>query len=341
VLAAVVRMQQVDPSSDSVRLETCYQIVTASRRLESPDMPLPSLQTFAAAASGYGDPVQTWLAIDDAGRAVGCYVVTFPMHENQDRAWCLLAVAPERRRSGAGTLLLRHCAGRAREAGRRWLAAEAMEDSPGAAFALSLGATKGIAFVQRRLDFDGGLAGRLRMLRAEAASHASGYTLMSWLGVTPDEQLADAARLSAAMADAPSDEGVEPEVWDADRIRYMEQAMTDQGKQLFSVAARHDGSGSLVAVTQIRVDPGEPGWARQSITAVLPEHRGHRLGLLVKVEMLEFLARTAPAVRHIFAHNAGANEHMVAINEKLGFTISSVHRDWELDLTVPVPGSKP
>jgi len=37
-------------------------------------------------------------------------------------------------------------------------------------------------------------------------------------------------------------------------------------------------------------------------------------------------------VRQVRARNAGANEHMVAINEQLGFRLSSVRRDWELDL---------
>jgi hypothetical protein len=31
--------------------------------------------------------------------------------------------------------------------------------------------------------------------------------------------------------------------------------------------------------------------------------------------------------------NAAANQHMIAINEQLGFTIGSVYSSWELDLT--------
>jgi RimJ/RimL family protein N-acetyltransferase len=48
--------------------------------------------------------------------------------------------------------------------------------------------------------------------------------------------------------------------------------------------------------------------------------------------MLEWLQEREPAVRHIETGNAGANAHMIAINEQLGFTIEGVSRDWELDL---------
>ena len=63
-----------------------------------------------------------------------------------------------------------------------------------------------------------------------------------------------------------------------------------------------------------------------------PKHRGHRLGLLVKIAMLDLLAAHQPAVRHIETGNAGGNAHMIAINEQLGFTVAGVRRDWALDL---------
>lgn len=144
------------------------------------------------------------------------------------------------------------------------------------------------------------------------------------------------------MADAPADDGVEPQIWDASRIRNFEQTLLASGQQLCTVAARQEKTGCVAAITQIRIDSASPGWAYQGITAVLPEHRGHRLGLLVKAEMLDRLIAAAPEVRQVRARNAGANEHMVAINEQLGFRLSSVRRDWELDLAaVPAAAGHP
>ena len=56
-------------------------------------------------------------------------------------------------------------------------------------------------------------------------------------------------------------------------------------------------------------------------TVVTRKHRGHRLGLLVKIAMLELLATAEPQLERIATWNAQANEHMIAVNEALGYTI--------------------
>ncbi|MFY9890184.1 MAG: GNAT family N-acetyltransferase [Streptosporangiaceae bacterium] len=337
-----MQFELIDPGADARGRDRCYQIVAECERLDAPELPVQSARDFAAWLTGFGDPRRLWLARDEAGEPAGCYVLTLPSRENPDMAVCMLAVRPERRREGTGTSLLRHCAREARQAGRLRLAGEAPDDSPGAAFAAASGGQPGIAFEFRRLVIDAGLHARLARLRAEAAGRAAGYTLVSWRGATPVRYLAGSAQLSAAMADAPADDGVEPQIWDASRIRNFEQTLLASGQQLCTVAARQEKTGCVAAITQIRIDSASPGWAYQGITAVLPEHRGHRLGLLVKAEMLDRLIAAAPEVRQVRARNAGANEHMVAINEQLGFRLSSVRRDWELDLAaVPAAAGHP
>jgi hypothetical protein len=138
-----------------------------------------------------------------------------------------------------------------------------------------------------------------------------------------------------AMQDAPRDPGVEPDTWDADRIRKVEQQALAFGRRTYSVAAWHDDSGALVALTQIGADPGVPGWGFQAITAVLAGHRGHRLGLLLKVANLELVLSQEPGLHSIVTGNAGPNQHMIAINELIGFRVKSVRRSCELDLTGP------
>ena len=331
----MVLIEQFDPATDLSRTRSCHEIVTACDRLDDPRMPLRSLEVFTAWwAHGFGgSPRQCWLASDSpGGEIVGCYLLMLPDRENLAMATCDLYVEPGARRSGRGSELLAHCAGQARLAGRSRLGAETRDGSPGAAFAAALGAASGISEVLRVLAVDAALAARLPGLRTAAEQRAGGYTLVPWLGETPPEYLADSARLSAAMVDAPRDEGVEPELWDADRIRQAEQTMLEIGQRLYCVAAMHAESGRLAAITQIGTDPGTPGWGFQSLTAVLPDHRGHRLGLLVKVAMLEQLIANRPDVDRILTGNAGANEHMIAINEQLGFEVGSVHRRWELDM---------
>lgn len=336
-LTDVVLIERFDPATEPSRTQRCHEIVAACDRLDDPGMPVRSLESFSAWwAHGFGgSPRQSWLAYDSpGGEVVACYLLMLPDRENVTTAECALYVAPDARRCGRGSELLAHCAGQARRADRSRLAAETPDGSAGAAFAAALGATSGIAEVLRLLAVDAALAARLPGLRAAAEQRADGYTLLSWLGETPAEYLDDSVRLSAAMADAPRDEGVEPELWDADRIVRAEQTLQEAGQRLYCVAAMHEPTGRLAAITQIGTDPGTPGWGFQSLTAVLADHRGHRLGLLVKVAMLERLIADRPDVTRIVTGNAGANEHMIAINEQLGFEVGSMHRRWDLDLAV-------
>jgi GNAT superfamily N-acetyltransferase len=340
LLATGVQIEQFDPLADTQRLRQCHQMLEAGRPADHPSLSPQSFEDFTRWwAHGYdGSPRQTWLASNGSGEPVGCYLLALPAQENTTMARCALVVAPARRRAGAGRALLAHCAAQARRAGRRRLASESTtrakvrEGSPGAAFAADMGASTGIAEVIRALDVDAGLLAGLASLRADAERHSCGYALLSWLGASPDEHIDQVARVNDAMSDAPRDAGVQPQAWDADRIRSLEQTAIAHGLCFYSVAARHLATGDFAALTQITADPGTPGWGIQQITAVTPEHRGHRLGLLVKIAMLELLTGCGPDVRRILTGNAGSNEHMIAINAQLGYQVSAVYRSWELDL---------
>jgi hypothetical protein len=120
------------------------------------------------------------------------------------------------------------------------------------------------------------------------------------------------------------------------RVRTADQRLADQGWRFYSLAARARG-GALVAITQLGVDPLDPSWGSQSLTAVARPHRGHRLGLLVKVAMLELLSAHEPYLTQIVTRTAEGNEHMAAINIELGFEVLERQLSWELE-TARAPG---
>jgi hypothetical protein len=109
-----------------------------------------------------------------------------------------------------------------------------------------------------------------------------------------------------------------------------------QGLRHYTVLARHDATGELVALTQLGVDPLVPEWGLQEFTAVVPPHRGHRLGLLVKVGLLDLLAKREPQLRHILTGNADQNKHMIAINADLGFRVLDRWSSWEMDVAAAI-----
>lgn len=329
-----MRIEQFDPANDAELLKACYDIVVAGAPIDHPNLPPWPLRSFRSKWTRSFDsaPGEAWLATDDSGEPTGCYLLRLPVKENVTLARVILQVVPARRRAGIGSELLAHCVGRARRAGRARMGGETRDGSPGAAFAQAIGAQPGIAEVNRILDIDSSLPARLDRLRAEAQAKAAGYSLLSWLGATPNEYLDEIARLNNAMTDAPRDEGVQATRWDGQRVAEQEEHALAHGLRFRTIAARHDGTGELAALTQICTDDGTPGWAFQQITAVAKEHRGHRLGLLVKVANLEQLTNDDPSVRRILTGNAGANQYMIAINEKLGFRVSDQYRYWGLDI---------
>ncbi len=330
-----MHIERFDPQTDADRLKACHDIVLAGTPIDNPNLPGWPFESFRGKWTRSYDsaPSEAWLATDGAGEPVGCYLLRLPHKENVTQARVILQVAPARRRSGIGSQLLAHCSGRARSAGRTRIGSDARDGSPGAAFGTAVGAEPGIPEVTRILDIDPELPARLDRLRAEAAAKAAGYSLLSWLGPTPKEHLDQVAGVHNAMADAPHNEGVQATVWDGERIGKQEQHAAEHGLRFRSVAARHDGTGEIAALTQICTDDGTPGWAFQQITAVRQQDRGHRLGLLVKVENLEQLLTDDAGVRRILTGNAGANKYMIAINEQMGFHVSDVYRNWSLDLS--------
>jgi hypothetical protein len=64
-----------------------------------------------------------------------------------------------------------------------------------------------------------------------------------------------------------------------------------------------------------------PELAMQGGTLVLPDHRGRRLGMGVKVANLRELRAAFPSCAEVVTGNAGVNAAMNAVNDRLGFRV--------------------
>jgi len=93
--------------------------------------------------------------------------------------------------------------------------------------------------------------------------------------------------------------------------------------------AQHIPSARLVAFTELAVDEARPQIAHQEDTLVLSEHRGHRLGMLLKGENLARLHELLPEVLEVETYNAEENRPMLAINELMGFTPMLYAGEWQ------------
>jgi RimJ/RimL family protein N-acetyltransferase len=332
-----MRIVAWDPA-DLTALAACHDAQRAAQQADDPFGPPKSARVLRTWLSeGWeGNPCQSWWAPGPAdGTADGWYWLELPDRENRGRAVLVMVVHPRARRGQAPRELLRHAAQQAAASGRTVIETIAWQGSPAEAFWREAGATPSMLEARRVLDLRKFPPGHYAGMRDDAARAAAGYTLASWTGVTPDERLAGVADVLNAMNDAPHSEGVEDAAWDADRVRERADSTTRRMKvRAYSVAAMHDATGQMAALTQLEVDPDSPEWGHQGLTAVTRPHRGHRLGLLVKAAMLDWLGTCEPKVERIETGNASSNQHMIAVNEALGYEVFEPLWQWfELEVS--------
>ncbi len=269
------------------------------------------------------------IARDDSGAIVGTGYVEFPLRDNLTLAYIGISVIPEHRRRGHGTALLDAFADLAREHGRTTLFAEARwpadaEESGHTRFAEASGF---------RLDLTD--AHRVLFLPASLpeAPAEEGYTLHTWRGKCPDEWLDQyAVLLSLIVQEAPSgDYPLENEYFDAARIRSDEALLRKQGRRMqVSVALADDGT--LAGHTQLVFPESDPEDVYQWDTLVLGDHRGHGLGLTLKVHAMQSSKDLLEGRRFIHTYNAVANEPMIAVNELMGFRLVAYNGEFVREL---------
>jgi GNAT superfamily N-acetyltransferase len=319
-----MRITRLD-HADHDGIRACYDVWLAAHAVDDPLSPPLSLPVFRhwLARGWESDPSETWVAADEAtGETVGWYRIELPDLENRHRASGSPTVRPASRRRGAGTALLRHEVERARANGRTVLRGGALVGSAGDAFARQAGAEPSLVDARRMQDLRKIPPGLVASLHETAAGAAAGYSLESWTGPTPEEHLDRVAAGFNAMNDAPHSPDREDDIWDAQRVRERADAAVREGcLRGYSIAAIAESTGEMAGLTQVFVDPEYPEWGHQGVTAVTRPHRGHRLGLLIKAAMLEWLATEEPKLERIATDNAATNKYMIAVNETLGYEL--------------------
>ncbi|GAA4069334.1 GNAT family N-acetyltransferase [Nonomuraea soli] len=295
--------------------------------------PLPpvGLRRFTVwATTGWsGSDVRVVVAVRD-GAIIGGAGLIRPLADNTHLARLSnLAVHPGHRRQGVGTALARHLLD---GCDRKTVIASSSVTGPAVPFARALGMTEAMPEAIRCLDLGRLADDHLDRLRSEAVRHSHGYTLEQWSGPTPEHLLPDLVTLAESMNDAPvGDTGMEDMVWDVDRVRQYEEAYARSGERAYVTLARHAATGQVAGFTRIFAeDDRDDGYADQEDTTVLREHRGHRLGLLVKLANLELLRAERPEITKILTGNADSNRPMLAINEMMGFEIVDRWVEWRL-----------
>ncbi|EKX67463.1 GNAT family N-acetyltransferase [Streptomyces ipomoeae] len=271
-----------------------------------------------------------WLASGAEGVPLGSAFLRLFTREGQTHlAELEVTVHPAERRCGVGTALLDAAVHAARGEGRRAVIAQAQQGSPGGAFLAARGFREVLSLTYARLelaDID------LDHVRRIAEQPGPGYYLTAWTGVVPDEIAQTYAASRRAMDDMPmGDTDYGTVVWDVERVVAAAEAIEKRGDVLHTVAAVEASSGSIVGFSELVLPGDGKGDGQHYGTAVLPEHRGHGLGLRMKAETILHAHSLYPDLA-LLTDTAAHNTPMLRVNDTLGYRPTHTAVEYQLDL---------
>ena len=326
---------------DAVAVATLTDFTNAARRVDDPDTPVATPRIVAGELA-YGwdlDPDETYLYYGDgnpesADPPVGVLATDMPWRDNRHLVWGSITVHPDQRRRGHGSALLEELVRRAAAAGRTtiWLGVAA-DDEGSQAFLTRHGFRYANPDARRRQVLADVDTERVDRLYADAESRAVDYELERLVPPYTDELLGALVDVTAAINDAPMGElTYEDEMFDLQRLRDFQTARAGKGTREYRIIARHRGTGEIGGHTVVQVHPDRPSFGSQGDTAVARAHRGHRLGLLLKIDMMRWLAEAEPELAVIETWNQAGNDFMINVNELLGYRLHRIFHLYERNL---------
>lgn len=301
----------------------------------SPAEILPHLQQSAGPTRLFGVRVD--------GKLVARLVYEW-LADDDTTAWVTVQVLPKFRRRGIGTALFEFGEQLARGEGRtKSIVYAGSPDAPGE----RIPSPTGFGSVPAdNVEVRFLLARGYRLEQIERASRlplpvdiavtggGPDYRLLFWQDHTPAQRLEDMATLFTRMStDAPSAGLDEPPVaYTVERVLEYEEAQARNPRTQLVAAVEHIASGHLVGYSELRVPVELSRPVSQGDTIVMREHRGHRLGMLLKTGNLDRMQREHPGHPSVTTFNAEENRQMLDVNEAVGFVPIGYEGAWLKEL---------
>jgi len=315
---------------DAAAVAAFVEVENAVRAFDSPWLhPRTPRGTAMALRHGWdGEPDRAFL-VEEAGLPVGTATLGASEWDNLDLAWLGVAVHPDHRRHGLGSRTLHALHGECVRLGRPLVGLDGWEGPAPRGFAAAHGYEERSRSANRRQHLqalDHVLAGAYD----EAVAMAHDYELVRIAGPSPAALHEQLVAVSESINDAPLDDlELEDEVYPPERLRAFERAQIESGRRLYRVLARHRETGELVGHTVVTVEEERPWLGTQEDTSVVAAHRGHRLGLLLKADLGRWLRDVEPQLETLDTWNAVSNDHMIGVNERLGYRVLGVALEFQ------------
>jgi GNAT superfamily N-acetyltransferase len=312
--------------ADDAVMRDFYDLTRRSELHGRPDAPFWEFREFLGAfrSPDSGERQELFAAYED-GRMVANAVLWSFLLDNTDKAWFHLNVDVADRRRGIGRALATRLEQAARDDGVSLILTDTVlpfDDREGHAyrrFADACGYELSNYEVVRHLTLpvpDERVQGWID----EVAPRHEGYTIETFVGAVPDDLVESlCVLLGQIVVDAPSG-----------AVDFDEQAITPQRYAEMGVATAAMGRvryetvaltphRQVVAQNTLVMSLEESTEVYQWGTFVHREHRGHGLGLATKAVNLRAVQAARTDLRLVTTQNGETNDHMVAINERMGF----------------------
>ena len=318
-------------------VQSWLQVVLTAEEHDNPGLrPWSPVQRLVSLVTGSADTRgERWAAVAD-GRVLGRLDLSLSDQDNTHLAGFNLSVHPQERRRGVGSALLRHAEERAAEDGRTTLSTWIPVPGPGntaisgvgSPFAVAKGYKPSLEVAIRKCDLDAVDESELDELWSAAWKRAEGFELVPFEGAPPEEIIDGMAYLHARMyTDMPLGEwDLQEADIDRDRLLDWSRQRRQRGELHLQVAVRHLESGEIAGFTEIIIEGGEEAHCSQGDTIVDPRFRGHRLGTVLKIANQRRVRQWRPKMRYVWTGNAVSNEHMISINEAVGYRVAGMEQ---------------
>lgn len=273
------------------------------------------------------DRIET-IAVSKDNLVIGFgYIIWNTMYDNLDRSWFRIYVAPQERRKGIGSQILKKMVKNLPNE-IKIVGAEAQKDSSGEYFLKKFKKEQSYAEDVIIADLE---KADLKDVEKEAQKQeelalSKGYRIIrvddrDFKSYFDEEEFVKI--IEQIWNDMPKEDlTAENTNLTVERHQAIYDRNKKTGQEYITFVAVHEATKQPVGLTAFAINKYQPAIAWQDDTGIIPEHRGNGLGLAVKYQSLLTLLKETK-VKYWITGSAHSNKYMHRINEILG------HKVWQ------------